>query len=144
MKFNFIFNWPKPQISMKTLSSLLLLCAIAAFSPFLHAQESYFITYSHQMEEPGNLEIGLKSVAGSPNGGNSFLGNSLELEYGVKAWWTSELYFDSQTTANESSLFTGFRFENRFRPLLREHWINPVLYVEFEDINSANKSLLEV
>jgi hypothetical protein len=27
---------------------------------------------------------------------------------------------------------------------MREHWINPVLYVEFEDINSADKALLEV
>jgi hypothetical protein len=30
------------------------------------------------------------------------------------------------------------------RPLLREHWINPVLYFEFEDINGADKVLLEV
>jgi hypothetical protein len=56
----------------------------------------------------------------------------------------SELYLDSQTTANESSVFTGFRLENRFRPLLQEHWINPVLYAEFEDINNADKALLEV
>ena len=27
---------------------------------------------------------------------------------------------------------------------MREHWINPVLYAEFENINSADKSLLEV
>jgi hypothetical protein len=30
------------------------------------------------------------------------------------------------------------------RPLLREQWINPVLYFEFEDINGADKVLLEV
>ena len=96
------------------------------------------------MEEPGNLEFATKSVSGFPQAGNSFLGNSVEFEYGVKTWWTSEVYLDSQTTANESSVFAGFRFENRFRPLLQEHWINPVLYVEFENINGANKSLLEV
>jgi len=107
-------------------------------------QETYFVTYSHQMEEPGNLEVGVRSVTASPKGGNAFLAHALEFEYGVKAWWTSELYLDSQSTANESSLFTGFRWENRFRPLLREHWINPVLYIEFENINSADKSLLEV
>jgi len=102
------------------------------------------VTYSHQMEEPGNLEVGVRSVTASPKGGNAFLAHAFEFEYGVKAWWTSELYLDSQSTANESSLFTGFRWENRFRPLLREHWINPVLYIEFENINSADKSLLEV
>lgn len=121
------------------LASLFIFTSCAAF-----AQEGYFVTYSHQMEEPGNLEVGVKSVTASPKGGNAFLANALEFEYGVKAWWTSELYLDSQSTANESSLFTGFRWENRFRPLLREHWINPVLYFEFENINGADKSLLEV
>jgi hypothetical protein len=29
-------------------------------------------------------------------------------------------------------------------PLPREHWINPVLYVEFENINGADKTLLEI
>ena len=108
------------------------------------AQEAYFVTYSHQMEEPGNLEVANKSVTGSPEGGNSFIGSSMEFEYGVKGWWTSEFYLDGQSTSNESTVFTGFRFENRFRPLMREHWINPVLYVEFENINSADKTLLEV
>jgi hypothetical protein len=108
------------------------------------AQENYFVTYTHHMEEPGNLEFATKSVSGFPGAGNAFWGNAIEMEYGVKTWWTSELYLDSQTTANESSLFTGLRLENRFRPLLQEHWINPVLYAEFEDINSADKALLEV
>ncbi|PYP89453.1 MAG: hypothetical protein DMG65_13460 [Candidatus Angelobacter sp. Gp1-AA117] len=108
------------------------------------SQENYFVTYSHQMEEPGNLELATRTVSGFPSAGNQFLGSALELEYGMKAWWTSELYLDGQSTSGESTLFTGFRIENRFRPLLREHWINPVLYFEFEDINSADKSLLEV
>jgi hypothetical protein len=62
----------------------------------------------------------------------------------VKTWWTSELYLDGQSTSGQSTVFSGWRLENRFRPLLAEHWINPVLYFEFEDMNSADKSLLEV
>jgi len=131
-------------LSSHFFSKLLLNIAVLVCAPPLFAQESYFITYSHQMEEPGNLEIAVKSVAGSPKSGNAFLGNALELEYGAKTWWTSEVYLDGQTTSRESSVFTGFRWENRLRPLLTEHWINPVLYVEFENINSADKSLLEV
>ncbi|HET9284553.1 MAG TPA: hypothetical protein VFR24_21575 [Candidatus Angelobacter sp.] len=123
---------------------LLGLFILLALPAQLHAQENYFVTYTQHMEEPGNLEFSTKSVTGFPRAGNAFLGNAIELEYGVKTWWTSELYLDSQTTADESSVFTGFRFENRFRPLLQEHWINPVLYVEFENINSADKALLEV
>jgi hypothetical protein len=96
------------------------------------------------MEEPGNLEIATKNLIGEPTQGNRFVGTALELEYGLKAWWTTEVYLDGQTTAGESTLFTGYRWENRFRVLAREHWINPVLYVEFENINGADKSLLEV
>src|SRR5437660_12661927 len=70
-------------------------------------QETYLVTYSHQMEEPGNLEVGVRSVTASPTGGNTFLAQAFELEYGVKAWSTSELYLDSQSTAIESCLFTG-------------------------------------
>ncbi len=123
------------------LPALFLVFLCPAFS---HAQENYFITYTHNMEEPGTLEVSTKSVSGMPRDGNAFIGNALEFEYGVKTWWTSELYLDGQTTFGESTLFTGWRIENRFRPLLREHWINPVLYFEFEDINSADKSLLEI
>lgn len=109
------------------------------------AQERpYFVTYSHEMEEPGNLEIESYGVVGRPPGGNRFLGDATEFEYGVKAWWTTEFYLDGSAVANDSTVFTGFRWENRFRPLAREHWINPVLYAEFENINGADRSLREV
>ena len=130
------------QIRFTVMSSLLAL--LLAFPTRPQAQENYFVTYTHHMEEPGTLEISNKSVTGFPQEGNAFLGSAMEFEYGVKAWWTSELYLDGQTTANESTIFTGWRLENRFRPLMREHWINPVLYFEFENINSADKALLEV
>jgi hypothetical protein len=125
-------------------AGILLFLFVAFPSSGLAQEYPYFVTYSHYMEEPGNLEIAIKSAAGNPPVGNSFVGASMEFEYGVKGWWTSEVYLDGQTTAQDSTIFTGFRWENRFRPLKREHWINPVLYVEFEDINGADKSLLEV
>lgn len=123
--------------------ALLMLCA--AYSVAAPAQErAYFITYNHQMEEPGSLEISMNPVFGTQRGAGNFLASWTEFEYGAKGWWTTEFYLDSQTTRHDSTVFTGFRWENRFRPFLREHWINPVLYVEFEDINGADKTLLEV
>jgi len=120
----------------------------AVFFAFVSAawagEGPFFITYTHQMEEPGNLEFGTKNVTGRPSGSDRFLGTTGEFEYGVKAWWTSEFYLDGQSTAGQSTIFTGYRWENRFRLLPREHWINPVLYVEFENINGADKSLLEI
>lgn len=126
-------------------------CALVAcglllgFSPRAAAQEPpYFVTYSSALEEPGNLEISLKNTQAAPPNANAFLGSALEFEYGVKGWWTTEFYLDGQATKNDSTIFTGFRWENRFRPLLREHFINPVLYVEYEDTNRADRSLLEI
>lgn len=124
-----------------------VLAAVGAFAflPACRAGEGpFFITYTHRMEEPGSLEFATRNVMGTPDGGNRFLGTAVEFEYGVKAWWTSEWYLDGQTTHTQGALFTGYRWENRFRLLPREHWINPVLYVEFENINGADKALLEV
>ncbi|HEV2299193.1 MAG TPA: hypothetical protein VGR72_11830 [Candidatus Acidoferrales bacterium] len=124
---------------------VLLFCFGALNSGLAAAQEtSYFVTYSQQLEEPGNLEIAVSPVLGFQRGGNSFLASSTEFEYGVKGWWTTEFYLDGQSTFHDSTIFTGIRWENRFRPLMRDHWINPVLYFEFEDINGADKTLLEV
>jgi hypothetical protein len=113
-------------------------------SAALAQEPATFITYTHQMEEPGNLEVENHSVTGAPDGGNRFFGTATEFEYGLRAWWTTEFYLDGQATAHDSAVFTGFRWESRFRMAPGEHWINPVLYVEFEDINGADKSLLEV
>jgi hypothetical protein len=113
--------------------------------PAARAQDKpYFVTYSQELEEPGNLEIETKTALARPDGGNRYGASALELEYGVRAWWTSELYLDGQATGQDSTLFTGFRLENRVRPLMREHAINPILYVEYESISGADKTILEV
>jgi hypothetical protein len=109
------------------------------------AQEKpYFVTYSHDLEEPGNLEVETKTALARPGGGNSYGATALELEYGVRAWWTSELYLDGQATARDSTLYTGFRIENRIRPLMREFAVNPVFYVEYENTSGADKTILEI
>lgn len=117
-----------------------MLCSLSAAAQ----ERAYFVTYNHQMEEPGSLEIGVNPVFGTQRGAGNFLASWTEFEYGVKGWWTSEIYLDGQKTWGDSAVFTGVRWENRFRPLLREHWINPVIYVEFANVNGADKTMLEV
>jgi len=115
------------------------------FAPPALAQESpYFVAYDHYLEEPGNLEIEYFSTYGTQRVGNNFHAFWTEFEYGATAWWTTEFYLDGQTTFHDSTVFTGFRWENRFRLLKREHFINPVLYVEYENKNGADKILKEV
>ena len=82
------------------------------------AQESpYIVTYDHYLEEPGNLEVEYFSTFGTQRGGNDFHAFWTEFEYGTTAWWTTEFYVDGQTTFSDSTVFTGFRVENRLRLL---------------------------
>jgi hypothetical protein len=110
------------------------------------AQESpFFVTYTHHMEEPGNLDIEASSTTGVPRSGQRvYSAPYLELEYGVTARWTSELYLEGQSTWGDSTVSTGWRLENRFKPLHREHWINPALYLEYENINEASRIQKEI
>jgi hypothetical protein len=96
------------RLKVALYAAALLLAALSCLPA--HAQEPpYFVTYSQVLEEPGNLEIALKSLAAAPK-----------------------------------DIFTGFRWENRFRLIPRELPVNPLLYVEYEDTNAADKSLLEI
>jgi len=130
---------------MIRLLGLFGLFALASFSVPASAQESpYFVTYDHYLEEPGSLEVEYNSIFGTQRGGNDWVGYWGEFEYGATAWWTTEVYLDAQSTFNDGTLFTGFRWENRFRVLQHEHFINPILYVEYEQINGADKILKEI
>src|ERR1700750_2265762 len=92
------------------LSGLLLFCVAPAASG---QEKPYFVTYSTDLEEPGNLEIEFKGNTGHPKFANAFFSDTVELEYGMTAWWTTELYAQGTSTVNDSTNFTGFRWENR-------------------------------
>src|SRR5437588_1643514 len=99
------------KLSQRAVAILWFMVAVAA-SAF--AQESaYFVTYNHQLEEPGNLEISVLSTTGVPRAGTpGWFAPFTELEYGVTGWWTTELYLEGQSTRRESTVFTGWRIEN--------------------------------
>lgn len=121
-----------------------LVLVVVLFPAFTLAQENpYFVAYDHYLEEPGNLEIEYFSTFGTQRGGNDFHSYWMEFEYGATAWWTTEFYLDGQTTFGDSTIFTGIRWENRFRPLKHEHFINPILYVEYEHKSGGDKILKE-
>jgi hypothetical protein len=125
--------------------STLLLACVALFALTVAAQESpYFVTYDHHMEERGNLEISTQSTVGFQKQNlPTFLGQLLEFEYGVTDRWSSSLYLEG-ASQDQSTVFTGYRVENRFKPLKGEHKINPVLYFEFENINEASRIKKEI
>lgn len=132
------------KLKNKITFGFLLLGFCLAGRPACAQDKPFFVTYSYDLEEPGNLELETKTALARPDGSTHFGASALEFEYGVNGWWTSELYLDGQATSQDSTVFTGYRLENRFRPLMHEHFINPVLYVEYESISGADKALLEV
>jgi hypothetical protein len=126
--------------------SLFVVVLLSVFVPVrsLAQENPYIVAYDHYMEEPGSLEVEYFSTFGTQHDGNDFHAFWMEFEYGATAWWTTEFYLDGQTTFHDSTLFTGFRWENRFRPLKHEHFVNPVVYIEYENISGADKILKEI
>ena len=94
------------SVHLRCVPAILLIALICASS--LRSQESpYIVAYDHYLEEPGNLDIEYFSTFGTQRAGNDFHAFWMEFEYGVKAWWTTEVYIEGQTTFGESTLFVG-------------------------------------
>lgn len=110
------------------------------------AQENpFFVTYDYHLQDPGDLEISTQSTFSIEKDARpNYWAPLLELEYGATGWWTTSLYLEGASQRNDATVFTGFRFENRFKPLRGEHKINPVFYFEFEDINEASRIQKEI
>ena len=129
------------------MARLLLLSSflVAAVSCAAGQESPFFVTYTHHMEEPGNLEVELSATSGVPRSGQRFyVAPYVELEYGVTSQWTSELYLEGDSAWGDSTVFTGWRFENRYKLLKREHAVNPVLYLEYESLNEASRIQKEI
>jgi hypothetical protein len=127
-------------------TSVLFVCLLVGSNvPAFAEERAYFVTYDHYLEEPGNLEIAVASTTGFPKADSPpYTAPWLEIEYGLTGWWTAELYVEGVTTNGNGSAFTGWRWENRFRPLKGEHRLNPVLYIEYERINEASRIQKEI
>ena len=122
--------------------TVLLLCAVA--SSFAQGTP-YFVTYDHHMEEPGNLEISTQTNIGfQKHDLPTYWAPLGELEYGLTGWWSTSLYLEGASANHDATVFTGYRLENRWKPLQGEHKINPILYFEYEDIRGASRIQKEV
>jgi hypothetical protein len=127
---------------------LAILTALFVFAGVVSAsaqERPYFVTYDHYLEERGNLEIAVSTTTGFPKDDHHiYTAPWVEFELGVTGWWTVELYVESVTTHGDGSGYTGWRLEHRLRPLRSEHPVNPVLYIEYEDVNEASRIQKEI
>jgi hypothetical protein len=122
-------------------TSVAALC-FAGLSPA--ADEPYFTTYTSAPVEPGSLGLALNQAAGSPSHDHGIIGSYIEAEYGLRKWWTAEVWLAGEDTPHEGAAFTGYHIVNRFRPFEGEHWINPALLVEYGSSNAADRSYRSV
>jgi hypothetical protein len=121
--------------------ALVCLCSF----PLLAQQNPYFVAYDHSMEEAGTLEISHRSVFGFQRQDlPTYWAPLVEFEYGMTDWWSSAFYLEAASQPHDATVFTGFRWENRFRPLRKEHRINPILYLEYDNTNEASRIKNEV
>ncbi|HWR16848.1 MAG TPA: hypothetical protein VN577_18620 [Terriglobales bacterium] len=123
---------------------LLILCSCFTL-PLAAQQNPYFVTYDHHMEEPGNLEIAHQSTIGLQKQNlPTYWAPLVELEYGWTGWWTSSLYLEGASQNHDAAIFTGYRIENRWKPINRELKVNPLLYFEYERISEGSRIQKEV
>jgi len=140
---------PKSQLDLNRMARFvrwLIVCVVVAVAhPAIAQERPYFVTYDDHLAEPKELEIAVASTTGLPKENRSvYTAPWLEIEYGVTPRWTTELYLEGVTTTRDGSGFTGWRWENRFRPLKNQHRINPVLYVEYENVSEASRIQKEI
>jgi hypothetical protein len=128
------------------MKTVILAALILSATLCVKAQESpYFVTYDHHTEDKGDLELEVSSATNVPRAGQRYyFAPWIELEYGITDQWTTSLYLEGQATWHDSTIFTGYRVENRFRPFKSAHWINPVLYLEYENISEADRIQKEI
>ncbi|MBI2927407.1 MAG: hypothetical protein HYY24_17055 [Verrucomicrobia bacterium] len=111
----------------------------------------YFVTYNHHIAK-GELEVMVMNDFTDPSkfkrqddGQRSYFSQMIEVEYGLTDQWAIEPMFEGFEEPSTGRMrFTGFRFETRYRLFRREVPLNPILYVEYEDLDPLTRFKMEV
>lgn len=119
--------------------------------PSVLAHEGYITTYNHHIV-PGELELMVMNDFTNPSdpkreddGHGDYFSQMLELEYAP----TDQLAFEFMAEAYEDietgeKKITGFRYETRYRIFKDEVPLNPMLYLEYEDLHIKTRYKMEV
>lgn len=109
----------------------------------------YFVTYNHHIEK-GEVEVMLMNDFTVPSkfkrdeGQRSYFSQMIEVEYGVTEQFATEFMIEGfEEAASGQSRFTGFRWENRYRLFREEIPLNPMLYMEYEDLDPLTRFKME-
>jgi hypothetical protein len=122
---------------------------VASLSLLTHqaraGNEANFVLYDHHTDQTGTTEINLfndfsNSVGNEPR----YAAQLFEFERALTDRWEAALYLEGDQIAGDDYLFGGWRLESRYRLFEYGTFLNPVLYVEYENLNPDHKYLLDV
>ena len=111
----------------------------------------WFTTYNSEIEK-GEIELMLMTDITAPSrfrreddGFGTYMSHMVELEYSPFHQFATEFmieWFEDFETSDAK--FTGFRWESRYRIFKKEVPLNPMLYLEYEDLDPATRYKMEV
>lgn len=146
------FEVKNRTFTLKGLNFCLLVFFLILFGlvrPVEAGNNGYFVTYNSKVEK-GELELMLMTDLTAPShfrrdeGFGDYLSHMVELEYGITHQLATEFmieWFEDLETGDAA--FTGFRWENRFRLFKREVPLNPMVYLEYEDLDPKTRFKME-
>jgi hypothetical protein len=107
--------------------------------------EANFVLYDHHTDEKGETEVNVfgdfsNAVGDEPR----YSAQLFEIERALTDRWEAALYLEGDKTKDEDYQFGGLRLESRYRLFDYGVFLNPVLYVEYENLNPEHKYLLDV
>ncbi len=104
-----------------------------------------FVLYNHHMPTAGETELMLMSDLAQEADGTRYTAQMVEVELGITDRLATEFMFEGQATVGQQSYrFTGFRWEGRYRLFEDEALLNPVIYLEYEDLSVQTKYVMEM
>ena len=107
--------------------------------------EANFVLYDHHTDAKGETEINVFSDFSNAVGGDPhYAAQLLEIERALTDRWETALYLEGDKIDGEGYDFAGWRLESRYRLFEYGTFLNPVLYVEYENLKTDHKYLLEV
>ncbi len=143
--FRRVTTWPRAFSSTRAVLFLAAVALLAAHGKAWSGNEANFILYDYHTEKAATTSAMLLSdVARDVPGEPSYSAQMLMIEHAMTDRWTTEFMVEGQKTAGEQYQYTGWRWENRFRLFEYGTFLNPVLYIEYENLKPTTKYLMEV
>ena len=134
----------------RTLSDILTIMAVTVASallagPVRAGSEANFVLYDFHTGDKGETEVNVFSDFSSGTKADAHYNAQLfEIEHALTDRLTTALYLEGDDIDGGNYQFGGWRLEGRYRLLDYGAFLNPVLYVEYENLQPERSYVLDV